>query len=1204
MKKVLLLTLLMIIGALGSQVSARWELGDQKSASDLKAGDTIVLEYRCNNALLGRYLNGSKLSPAGSVADENIYTVENGPIDFRTGAPTIYLKQVVANGYLTFNGSWQTITYSSDTADAANLQVISCGENIPWSNTYAWDQYQAGVFRPESTDTTKEISNWRIPGDGKLTNDKSVAFAHSYTYDNDDTDEKVATWAYLGTWANADNIWFWQYTDANQWNAYSVNFILDLKGDLQALIDEYATEGEYTPGTNPGYYQEDVAEAYNATLAAALAAVVGDTSDDQLRQMIANLKSAHAAVVEAYIPITEGYYYMVSAFDDYLNNFGVEKAAYANTSKMQLFYKNFDEDNGEFVFHLTKGEGDDEWWVQHYISETYVGQPSNWYASTPPVTVDKEEVQNLRLRVPGKWFWGSKKQHSTSYTPTTGSASNKEGALTSWGQWTDEGTTATNFNLWYLRKITDESKLENFAQDKAQAALNMTLKGLISEGADLYTNLFCYSTDTENPLLTEANGTGEIAEGNQIQFSTVRNQGVDYSDDYKFLIDKADTSYMQGSGNITFDISKTPQQIITFEYNTRCAYSADKYPNQHGWGNNERPNTVTFYGNNDLASDSTWTELATVKMGALPVPARVSVDLGSEYSYIRTKMIDNATGGSYFTVSELQLYKATVDEASSQYHTTAGMSAKADYLNSLLPAMREAANAGVATQGKIDTLTAAIAAVREIYADTTELANLIKECQTLIAEAIVGEGMGEVRSQSLIDSLQMAIDEARATAFQSPMSVEAVRTATSKVSAANAAFWAGLKTVEEGKWYFITNLDTERVGEAGADDAKCGGNAIYLNDKNESTSIVKWGYYDNSSNTLNADNNPKAMWRVVKVENTDYYAIQNMYTGYYLGEYAEADKNLTVSQKPVAYDIAYSGNARFVLYPRNAANKKSCSIWPKGAKNDIVCHEAVTSASGWTFQEIDPEQQEAISISDFKMNVIDVLALPYNVSNLDLFNEGVETYAVKKISQTTDDEGELITSVELYKKSTFAAGEPCIIILGDTAAQAPVEDYDLLIPFPTDMVDHTHTFVANGIVGSLHSTDCAAGTAISSNKKFYAVGEKGSTFSAFTGVIDPTAYSAEVDGVETALTLTISGLKSMRKAGDANSDGIINSADISAAYNFILSGADSGLELDNVDANQDGVVDSSDIAHIYTKIANAGAASKKFMQKLLQQLSK
>lgn len=1199
MKKTLLLMLLMLIGALGSQVSARWELGDQKGASEINVGDTIVLEYRCNLSLLDRYLTGHKLGQAGVVADENIYTVEEGPLDIRTGAKTIYLKQVSTGGYLSFNGSWGTLTYPTTPTDSSNVQVISCGEDIPWSNTYGWDQYQSGMFRPNATDTAKEVANWRVPGDGKQANDKSVAFSHSYT--NKDGD---MTFAYLGTWANADNIWFWQYTDANQWNVYGVNYILDLKGDLQALIDEYTAEGEYVAGTDPGFYQQEVADAYNEALVAALTAVVGDSSDDELRQAIANLKSAHALVVDAYIPITEGYYYMVSAFEEYINNFNVEKAAYANTQKMQLYYKNFDANNGEFVFQLTKGEGDNEWWVKHYLSDTYVGKPSNWYASTPPITTDQEEVQNIRMRVTGKWFWGSKNQHSTSYTPTTGSASDSEGALTSWGQWGDEGTYTTHFNLWYLRKITDTSLLDKFAEDKAQAALNMTLKDLVAEATDLYTNLFCYTSDTDNPLITQAEGVEKLGEGNQIEFQKVRGQNVDYSDNYKFLIDKADTSYMQGKGYILFDISATPQKAITFEYLTRCAYSADRFPNQYGWGKNERPNTVVFYASNDASEDAEWKEVGTVKMATLPLPARASVDLGGEYSYIRAEVIDNAKGENYFTVSELQLYKAIVDESTSQYHTTAGLAAKADYLKGLLPAMSEAVNAGTATKGQIDTLTAAIAAVKEMYADTTELSTLIAECQTLIANAQVGEGMGQISSQSLIDALQTAIDDAKANAFQSPMSVEAVLNATTSVNAARAAFMAGLKSVEEGKWYFITNLDTERNGEVGADDAQCYGNAIYLNARNSSSSIVKWGYYDSASSSLNADSDPKAMWRFVRIDSTDYYAIQNLYTGYYLGDYAGDNINLPVSETPVAYEVAYSGNARFALYPRGGKNKKDFSLWPEGAKNDVVCHETGSEASYWTFLEIDPETQEAISISDFDMNQIDVMTLPYNVSNLNDMDESVQTYAVKKITQETNDDGELITTVELYEKNEIAAGEPCIIILGSTDTNVEREPYDLVIPFPTEIVDHTHSCKANGLLGGLHATKVGAGTGISDCKEFSAVGASGTTFSAQTGVIDLSTYNAEVEGVTTAKVLTITGLNSLRKQGDANNDGIINSADITTIYNFILSGTDSGYTLSDVDVNGDGEVNSNDVVNIYEKIAASSAESKKFLQSLLKQLKK
>ena len=141
---------------------------------------------------------------------------------------------------------------------------------------------------------------------------------------------------------------------------------------------------------------------------------------------------------------------------------------------------------------------------------------------------------------------------------------------------------------------------------------------------------------------------------------------------------------------------------------------------------------------------------------------------------------------------------------------------------------------------------------------------------------------------------------------------------------------AGIKSFEVGKWYFITNLDIDRVGEDGAEDAFCGGSAIYLRDKYNTTTSVKWGLFDKSSMALNADNNPKAMWRFVPIEGTEDYAIQNMYTGYYLGDFAGENINLPVSQEPVPYNVAYSGNAQFRLYPHTAKNKDNLALWPEG----------------------------------------------------------------------------------------------------------------------------------------------------------------------------------------------------------------------------------------------------------------------------------
>ena len=100
------------------------------------------------------------------------------------------------------------------------------------------------------------------------------------------------------------------------------------------------------------------------------------------------------------------------------------------------------------------------------------------------------------------------------------------------------------------------------------------------------------------------------------------------------------------------------------------------------------------------------------------------------------------------------------------------------------------------------------------------------------------------------------------------------------------------------------------------------------------------------------------------------------------------------------------------------------------------------------------------------------------------------------------------TTIELYEKNEFAAGEPCIIVLGDLDPAVEF-DYtnDLIIPFPTEIVDHSYNCVSNGIVGGLHNTTCGEGVALSfDGKKFEAVGAGGSVFGAQTGVIDLTTY--------------------------------------------------------------------------------------------------
>lgn len=56
------------------------------------------------------------------------------------------------------------------------------------------------------------------------------------------------------------------------------------------------------------------------------------------------------------------------------------------------------------------------------------------------------------------------------------------------------------------------------------------------------------------------------------------------------------------------------------------------------------------------------------------------------------------------------------------------------------------------------------------------------------------------------------------------------------------------------------------------------------------------------------------------------------------------------------------------------------------------------------------------------------------------------------------------------------------------------------------------------------------------------------------------------------------------KIGDVNQDGIINSADVVAIYNYIIYGADSDIEKDDADVNADTLVNSADVTWLYNII--------------------
>ena len=415
-----------------------WEIATQPSAPE--AGKTYVLK----NAYREAYLTtGTGTVPEVNPldADKSIWTVEKADGD--ATVELFNLKSYAEDAY------WQYVNYGEQTWD----------ESTPY-DAYDWYGYigMNAEFGDKANAQNFTILAAQTSGqtDANNTTGKEVVEG-SYVIAAEQ--QILDKWFKIGVQDHGDNVdaALEPWNEDVAWLFYEATPGTSMSEELALALQQYGNfDTSAGGGTDPGFYNAENFAAYDAALAAAKAVDPQTASEKEIRKAIDDLAAAYATVNEVN-PITDGYYYFVSAFDDYKTNFGVDKAAYPNVGTMQLYYKTLDEENAEFIFKVTKADDEDEYWVQNVASGVYVGKPANWYASTPPVTTAQEEPQNIRLFTTGKFFWGSHAQHATSYTTNTNQqATDNAGALTSWGQWGDAGTAQTNFNLWYLRAVPEE----------------------------------------------------------------------------------------------------------------------------------------------------------------------------------------------------------------------------------------------------------------------------------------------------------------------------------------------------------------------------------------------------------------------------------------------------------------------------------------------------------------------------------------------------------------------------------------------------------------------------------------------------------------------------------------------------------------------------------------------------------------------------
>lgn len=525
-------------------------------------------------------------------------------------------------------------------------------------------------------------------------------------------------------------------------------------------------------------------------------------------------------------------------------------------------------------------------------------------------------------------------------------------------------------------------------------------------------------------------------------------------------------------------------------------------------GTYDTPDDFVIMATNTPDEEGSWveiTELPDMIPAALHTtyPAFYTsplIELGAAYTDIRfvvkktVNMRGNSHGNIFFSLARFQVY-GDADPADAQYYYVEGMKEAVDEMLALRDELA-AHTKHTTSQQQVDQLRQDIQKVLDMIVDGSDMETLFATVQDYIDQAVVGTTVGSFASEDPINALKTALADAQASVNLKRPDPKQMNPATEKLNAAIATFKDSYIKVQPGKWYYLVNSSKTYD--------YCSGNAIYMQTCNTGANIY-WGL-KGSEDQEEADyvGNPYAVWRFVPIEGSEDYALQNMGTSHYLGAYTgnRGGSYLPkVADEPQPYKMIYQGRGGVSIVPVDERNTENYGLHAQ-QNGAVIClwnaDYDYFSASCWTMVEAD---MDLVSIP-MTMNTMRIQTLPFAVpegeQSIMSLNDGVETFELSGIEQT--DKG---TLVKLAAKEGFEAGEPFIIIYGDTEAYDAenAEAGNLLVKAPEDIT--TVAGVANGLIGTLDDIKLEYPAYGYINENGLTVSEGGETIPAQRGYIDP-----------------------------------------------------------------------------------------------------
>ncbi|MBP5731824.1 MAG: hypothetical protein J6W50_03840, partial [Bacteroidaceae bacterium] len=593
------------------------------------------------------------------------------------------LKSIEKGGY------WQYVNYGAQTWD----------ESTPYDG-YDWYSYagtnadfgalataqQITILAAEATADDSRTS----VGEGKAVENVYVLTAAETIMDK---------YFKIGTQNHPPmNVAFEPWREDVGWKFFEATFVNDLNGKLAKVIESYSdlpTEGS----EDPGFYSDAVVAPFVAAKAAAEALLDSD-DDDAIRTAIANLDAAAATLQAADVnPVTEGDYFIVSAYKGFYTTQGVEKAlkvdpALVGTDTDYLRWGTFDNSDKTQVFTLTKLAGGG-FSLKNYATQEYVDAPANptTYSQRVLMTADANAAAEHTFTpytaagvgvfdINSNKYVDSQYNYHFYHCESNSAGAGGAGIIVGWGAGADA-------SWWTLRKVTDEDRAA-----MEQAELTETLKQALADASEQLGTIISYGQDAEGLINSDASNLTTNA--TSLDLAKLVN-GT--------LAETTETwpSYPSGDAYLQVDLTgkETKDIYLTLAPRTGGYYKADT------------PKSWTVTASND---GQTWSYIDTRvtdgdRLAEGTLYTYPAIHLSDNYKYVRFTSpvaIENRTGRtSHFALGEFQLYKAT----SGQIGGVTG-EAKAK-LEALIADAQEKITSNTATYEDAVALKVAVAELRE-----------------------------------------------------------------------------------------------------------------------------------------------------------------------------------------------------------------------------------------------------------------------------------------------------------------------------------------------------------------------------------------------------------------------------------------------------------------------------------------------------------